>query len=91
MNWSHGSGRDCTGVEHPLSAGFLNDGDQYRGARKKAKHDGLFEIAENEVDRRRAQQQREHRLVQDLEEGAAVGLGGYWDPPPQGGRRLPSR
>ena len=65
--------------EYPLGAGFLNDGDQNRGAGKNAEHDGFLEIAENEIDRRRAQQQREHRLAQDLEddadEGAAVGLG----------------
>ena len=45
---------------------------------KNAEHDGFLEIAEDEIDRRRAQQQREHRLAQDLEDdadkGAAVGL-----------------
>ena len=65
--------------EHALGAGFLNDGNEDRGAGKKPEHDSFFKIAEDEVDRRRAQQQREHRLAEDLEddadEGAAVGLG----------------
>jgi hypothetical protein len=46
---------------------------------KRPEHDSFFEIAEDEIDGGRAQQQREHRLAQDLEDnsgkGAAVGLG----------------
>ena len=46
---------------------------------KNAEHDGFFEIAKDEVDDSCAQQQREHRLVQDLEDnsdiGPVVGLG----------------
>src|SRR6516225_4365649 len=65
--------------EHALRAGFLNDGDQNRGAGKNAEHDGFLEIAEDQIDDGCAQQQREHRLAQDLEDnadkGAAVGLG----------------
>ena len=73
------AGQIAQAFEHPLGAGFLNDGDQNRGAGKNAEHDGFLEIAEDEIDDGRAQQQREHRLAQDLEDdadkGAAVGLG----------------
>ena len=72
------AGRIAQAFEHALGTGFLNDGDQDRGARKNAQHDGLFEIAEDEIDRCCAEQQREHRLGHDLEDnadkGAAVGL-----------------
>ena len=72
------AGQIAQAFEHPLGAGFLNDGDQNRGAGKNAEHDSFLEIAEDEIDDGRAQQQREHRLAQDLEDnadkGAAVGL-----------------
>src|SRR5262249_57245396 len=88
------AGQIAQTFEHALGAGFLNDGNEDRGAGKKPEHDSLFEIAENKVDRRRAQQQREHRLAEDLEddtdEGAAGGGGGggVGLPPAAGGGGL---
>ena len=73
------AGEIAQAFEHPLGAGFLNDGDQDRAARKNSEDDRFLEIAENKIDSGRAQQQREHRLAQDLEhdadKGSAVALG----------------
>ncbi len=50
---------------------LLHDGNQNRGASKDGEHDGFPEVAEDEVDGRRAEQQREHWLAQDLEDDPA--------------------
>jgi len=72
------TGQIAQAFEHPLRAGFLDNGDQNRGARKNTEDDGFLEIAENQIDDGRAEQEREHRLVQDLKDnpdkGAAIGL-----------------
>ena len=49
------AGQIAQAFEHTLGAGFLNDGNENRGAGKKAEHDSFFEIAEEEIDDGRAE------------------------------------
>ena len=44
------AGQIAQAFEEALGAGFLNDGNENRGAGKKAEHDSFFEIAEDEID-----------------------------------------
>jgi hypothetical protein len=73
------TGQVAQAFEDLLGAGLLHNGDQHRGAGEHGKDDGLLEVAQDEVDHRGAEQQREHRLAQyledDAQETAPVGLG----------------
>jgi hypothetical protein len=44
------AGQIAQAFEHALGAGFLNDGNENRGAGKQAEHDSFFEIAEEKID-----------------------------------------
>jgi hypothetical protein len=67
------TGQITQAFEQPLGAALLHHGNKNGGGRKDREHDGFPEVAEDEIDGRRAQQQRKHRLAQDLEDNPAEG------------------
>ena len=53
-------------VKHSLGTGLLDQRDRDRCCREKDQDDGLFQIADDEVDGSGPEKQREHGLAQDV-------------------------
>ena len=64
------TGHVAQGFEHALAARFLDDGDRDRDRGEDQQHHCLGEVAQDEVDRAGAQQQREHRFAQHVSHDA---------------------
>ncbi len=62
------AGQVAQGLENPLCAGFLNDGDDDRQVGEDQQDQRLTPVAERQIDETAGNQQREHRLAQDFED-----------------------
>jgi hypothetical protein len=62
------AGEIAQGLQHPLGAGLLDDGNGDGDVGEEQQDDRFAEIAEHEIDGTAGQQQRQHRLGQDFEQ-----------------------
>jgi hypothetical protein len=62
-----GAGQVAQRLQNPLGAGFLDHGDHDRHCREDEQDECFLQVPEYEIEHAAAEQQRQHRFVQDLE------------------------